>query len=200
MPPHWRHVIWWSIGTPPRPSKTLVARGDYEKAYENFCYYGIDPRVDAFECYSLRRQFTQVWRLWTNEPPGDVLIPCAECGLLLTKAWWQHRAVPRGCLRKVSEAGRARSDQVAGRPRKRSISTVGMVQDRPGSLPCRCPGGIDHRPSGRDGLPGSSWGFLPQRWGGTGHCSTNSHVICPEDNLNRRAITPSGAGQLRGDG
>ena len=147
--------------------------------------------------YSLRRQLTQVWRLTTNEPPGDVLIPALNAALL-TKLGGSIELFPGDVSETSKQVENARTK--GGHLRKRPVSTVGLVQARPGSLPCRGPGGIDHRSRGRDRLSGSSRGFLPGRWGGTDPVDEFSRDLSRRQSDTGSDHAVRRAGQLRGAG
>src|SRR5262249_17998872 len=51
-------------------------------ACNHLLYYSVDPRVDAFECHSLLRQLTEIWRLTPDAEPGATLLPVLKAVLL----------------------------------------------------------------------------------------------------------------------
>jgi len=62
--------------------ENCVALGNVTDACSHLLYYTVDPRVDAFECSSLLRQLTEIWRLTPDAEPGATLIPVLKAVLL----------------------------------------------------------------------------------------------------------------------
>ena len=117
--------------------------------------------------------------------------PRAECGPS-DEAWWQHRVFPGD----VSEVSSRSSTLGSGcRASSETIDINRWDGTRPAWIVAVPLPGWNRSQAKRSGR--ASWfvvGISSPTVGRTGPCSTNSHVICPEDNLNRRAITPSARG------
>jgi len=58
-----------------------LALGKFKEACSHLLYYTLDPAVDAFECFSLYRQLTEVWQYNTDSEPGATILPTLKSTL-----------------------------------------------------------------------------------------------------------------------
>ncbi|HBB95663.1 MAG TPA: hypothetical protein DC054_09750 [Blastocatellia bacterium] len=69
----------WDVAT---RCEACIAIGDMSQCLSDALDYVEDKNADAFEISSTLRQYTEVWQLNDNEPPGNQLLPILRANLL----------------------------------------------------------------------------------------------------------------------
>jgi Trypsin-like peptidase domain len=62
--------------------EACLALGDHEETLERAISFVDDRDADPFKIAALMRQLSEVWRLQTTTPPGDILLPLLRSALL----------------------------------------------------------------------------------------------------------------------
>lgn len=170
--------------------ETALVLGEFSLAYDHLLYYALDPEVDAFECGSLMRQLTRVWRLQAERVPGSILIPTLEAALL-RRTGGKIVVAPGDAPKQQERVLKARHtlEAVFGADRYQPLAWMETALKR-----CRAVARIESVTRQKIGT-----GFLVRRrdfFSGGGSelvLLTNSHVIAPEGRNSHNAIAPDAA-------
>ena len=173
---------YWDLAT---AIENAVALGQFKVAYDHLLYYTLDPEVDAFECFSLYRQLTDVWQLNVNSEPGATILPTLKATLRMKLGG--NMLLPTGSLREeVAQAAKAQKtlEGVFGADKFQPLAWMNTVFDR-----CKAIGRVESI----TGQPVGT-GFLVRRgdfFAGGGDEAvllTNNHVVAPDGKAGARAI------------
>jgi len=182
-------IKYWDRAT---AIENAIALSQFHEAYNHLLYYTIDPEVDAFECFSLYRQLTEVWQLDVNSEPGVTILPTLKSTLrmklggatLLTSSSIKEEATQVAQAKRTLEA-------IFGADKFQSLLWMETALKR-----CKAIGRVESI----TGQPVGT-GFLVRRGdffvngGDELLLLTNNHVVAPDGQATGRAIE-AGAGRV----
>lgn len=99
-------LMYWDVAT---LMEAQIALGDQQEAANAAFRYVDSAGTDAFELNSTIRQFTEVWQLNNNTPPGNFVLPICKAAYMRAEG-----AVEIGTAQNVREEAQAVGESIKG--------------------------------------------------------------------------------------